>query len=295
MKQNSSLWLLAGTLPDSTMPLEYGQYDCDGTHLLLPSGKRVSIVRGTAALAGATARLCRLWGLPLPQILLGGDEGKGNGSREVYACLETHLATIKPQGITFHYLFPDVDGHNRVLMALQALQPSPLTVADAGFMYVAKMSGYASNYTIFTPDAGEMAFLADENAPHPFYTRGFLLGNESTLPALLSRAHSHGNSAQYVLLKGSSDYIAHAGEIRHCVHEPSVPAMECIGGTGDLITAFVTAFLMRGDAPEQACLHAAQLNRLLAAIAQPTPATQVGELLTALPEALQRLESEKAS
>jgi len=44
-------------------------------------------------------------------------------------------------------------------------------IADAGFMYAAKMSGQASKYDLFTPDVGELAFLADEEAPHLFYTR----------------------------------------------------------------------------------------------------------------------------
>ena len=48
--------------------------------------------------------------------------------------------------------------------------PKPTLVADAGFMYVAKMSGYADAYDLFTPEAGELAILADEKAPHPFYT-----------------------------------------------------------------------------------------------------------------------------
>jgi ADP-dependent NAD(P)H-hydrate dehydratase / NAD(P)H-hydrate epimerase len=48
----------------------------------------------------------------------------------------------------------------------------PILIADAGFMYAAKMSGQAACYDFFTPDVGELAFLADEMAPHPFYTRG---------------------------------------------------------------------------------------------------------------------------
>jgi hypothetical protein len=53
-------------------------------------------------------------------------------------------------------------------MALNEVNPRPLLCADAGYMYVAKMSGYAASYDLFFPDAGELAFLADENAPHPY-------------------------------------------------------------------------------------------------------------------------------
>ena len=76
-------------------------------------------------------------------------------------------------------------------MAAQALAVPPIMVADAGFMYVAKMSGYADAYDLFTPDLGELAFLADEKAPHPFYTRGFLLAREDDVPPLLQRALEH--------------------------------------------------------------------------------------------------------
>ena len=54
---------------------------------------------------------------------------------------------------------------------------------------LAKMSGFASAYDLFTPDVGEMAFLADEAAPHPSYTRGFLLQEEERVPELIQRAY----------------------------------------------------------------------------------------------------------
>jgi len=72
-----------------------------------------------------------------------------------------------------------VDWHNRVLFQIQGLAEKPVLIADAGFMYAAKMSGQAELYDLFTPDIGELAFLADEAAPHPFYTRGFILHEEN--------------------------------------------------------------------------------------------------------------------
>ncbi|MFO7970579.1 MAG: sugar kinase, partial [Desulfobacterales bacterium] len=62
------------------------------------------------------------------------------------------------------------------------MDPRPTLIADAGFMYAAKMSGLSEAYELFTPDAGELAFLADEEAPHPFYTRGFILHEENLIP-----------------------------------------------------------------------------------------------------------------
>ena len=48
-----------------------------------------------------------------------------------------------------------------------------MLVANAGFIHAAKISVYAKKYDFFTPDAGELAFLADENAPHLTYTSFF--------------------------------------------------------------------------------------------------------------------------
>ncbi|WP_279042901.1 NAD(P)H-hydrate dehydratase, partial [Bilophila wadsworthia] len=190
------------------------------------------------------------------------------------------------RGITFHYLFPDLDGHNRVLMALEEAGPKPVLVADAGFMYVAKMSGYADAYDLFTPDAGELAFLADEKAPHPFYTRGFLLAADEDIPSLVERAYQHGNAARFLLIKGKVDHLVEGGRFLGDVSEPQVAALEPIGGTGDLVTGLVTGLLAGGMEMPQACLTAARASRITGLLANPTPATQIAELLPFLPEAL---------
>lgn len=134
-------------------------------------------------------------------------------------------------------------------MALQALEHKPLLAADAGFMYVAKMSGYADAYDLFTPDPGELAFLADEKAPHPFYTRGFLLAEEEDIPGLLARARQHGNCPSNLIIKGQADYIVCNGEIRATVTDPSVAAMECIGRYGRSGYGPGHGFSGRGPAP----------------------------------------------
>ena len=88
-----------------------------------------------------------------------------------------------------------------------------MLVANAGFIHAAKISVYAKKYDFFTPDAGELAFLADENAPHPLYTRGFLLdsGHED-VPALAKRAWECGNAAQNMLVKARVDTLVVHGE-----------------------------------------------------------------------------------
>ena len=289
------MWCIVGTLPDPdfalcTAGLE-GQSTVAGGLLHLPDGQSVPVQRGTAALAATAILACEVLGVAPPRLLLAGDPGSGAGSRAIYAWLEQNLAQLAPTGLTFHYLFPDQDWHHRVLMAVQELAARPLMVADAGFMYVAKMSGYADAYDLFTPDLGELAFLADEKAPHPFYTRGFLLAQEDDVPPLLQRALEHGNCPKNMIIKGSKDYIVLDGQIATTVDAPSVASMECIGGTGDLVTGLTTAFLCAGasmgDAHMgEACTAAARMARLLAQHCAPTPGTQIGELIEKLPEAL---------
>ena len=284
------MWCIVGTLPDPDFALcpagLEGQSTVSHGLLHLPDGQTVSVQRGTAALAATAILACEVLGVAPPRLLLAGDPGSGAGSRAIYAWLEQNLAHMAPAGLTFHYLFPDQDWHDRVLMAVQALAAPPVMVADAGFMYVAKMSGYADAYDLFTPDLGELAFLADEKAPHPFYTRGFLLAQEDDVPPLLQRARDHGNCPKNMIIKGSKDYIVLDGQITATVDAPSVASMECIGGTGDLVTGLATAFLCAGACMAEACTAAARMARLLAQHCAPNPGTQIGALIEKLPEAL---------
>ncbi|WP_291440341.1 NAD(P)H-hydrate dehydratase [Desulfovibrio sp.] len=284
------MWYIAGTLPGPDPVFREAAAQgparmCDGW-LHLADGSAFPVQRGTEALAATALLACEALGFQPPRLLLAGDTGSGEGSRALYAWLTEHADTLNPEGMTFHYLFPDVDWHNRVLMALQALPTPPVLVADAGFMYVAKMSGYADAYDLFTPDIGEMAFLADEKAPHPFYTRGFLLAEEENVAALLERANAHGNCPAHLIIKGRIDHIVCGGRLTGTVKEPSVAAMECIGGTGDLVTGLVTALLAGGIPMCRASLAAARIARLLAEHCAPDPGTQVGALLQGLPHVL---------
>ena len=267
-------WMICGTVPDASFPLTGGRWRLDGGFLHAEGGgiAPLSVQRGTPALLGTALLTCETLGVEPPTALLAGDIGNGDGSRKLYSRLAASPSLSGVRGITFHYLFPDLDGHNRVLMALEETDPKPLLVADAGFMYVAKMSGYADAYDLFTPDAGELAFLADEKAPHPFYTRGFLLAADKDIPSLVERAYQHGNAARFLLIKGKV--------------EPQVAALEPIGGTGDLVTGLVTGLLAGGMEMSQACLTAARASRITGLLANPTPATQIAELLPFLPEAL---------
>ena len=289
------MWCIVGTLPDPGFALcpagLEGPSTVAGGLLHLPDGQTVPVQRGSATLAATAILACEVLGVAPPRLLLAGDPGSGAGSRAIYAWLEQNIAQLSPTGLTFHYLFPDQDWHNRVLMAVQDLPARPIMVADAGFMYVAKMSGYADAYDLFTPDLGELAFLADEKAPHPFYTRGFLLAQEDDVPPLLLRALEHANCPKNMIIKGSRDYIVLDGQIAATVDAPSVASMECIGGTGDLVTGLATAFLcghanMDSASMGESCTAAARMARMLAQHCAPTPGTQIAELIEKLPEAL---------
>lgn len=277
--------MVVGTVPQPDFPLLEGTVSAEVGGIAV-AGRHLEAKRGTPALlAAALAAGQAVGGLEVRAFLVG-DVGLGVGSRELYR----HLTEVLPRQdcavLTFHYLQPDVDWHNRVLFAVEEMPVRPLLVADAGFMYAAKMSGQAGVYDLFTPDAGELAFLADERAPHPFYTRGFILQDEDGAPDLIARAYRHDNAARHLLVKGRVDRLADSTGVCASVGEPSHPAMEAIGGTGDTLTGIVSALLATGMAMRPACLLAAKANRLAGDLARPDPATQVAEIIVHIPRAL---------
>lgn len=292
-----AMWLIAGTVPYEDFSLSlaalWKNSEVREGELVLPDGKKLPVARGTTALAATAIIACQSLGCPPPRLLLAGDAGSGKGSHEAYRWLAENLAGLAEKerglrGATLHYFYPDVDWHNRVFMAFEALRPRPMLVADAGFMYVAKMSGYAREYDLFTPDMGELAFLADEKAPHPFYTRGFLLAEEGDFPKLMERAIKHHNCPPNMIVKGERDHILCDYKIAATVSEPSVPAMECIGGTGDIVAGFATAYLAAGNPVCKSALQAARAARQLALYCQPNPASQAADLIDKIAPMLAR-------
>jgi hypothetical protein len=279
-------WLIVGTVPRDDFPLIHDRAMIDHDRLIV-GGHRLSIARGTPALVAATCMAGSILGGQMPEVLLCGDTGRGTGSSQIYRYLvESGVDLSIYSGMTFHYLQPDVDWHNRILLAVEALAVKPVLIADAGYMYVAKMSGYAESYDLFTPDAGELAFLADERAPHPFYTRGFLLHEENRIPDLIDRAISQGNAARNLLIKGQADVVVSNGKIVKFISEPCVESMEPIGGTGDSLVGLVTALVYAGMTIQSACIQAARINRYMGFYANPTPAFSIADLLKFLPQSM---------
>lgn len=290
---DTSPWLVVGTVPDPDFPLvaapcilEPGNGAGADLQLRL-DGRTVPVNRGTPALLAAALLASET--LPeRPKIwaLLAGDTGTGAGSRQVYAAFGETARRVAPRGVTFHYLLPDVDWHGKVLAEAESLPRPPLLVADAGFMYAAKMSGYAAEYDLFTPDIGELAFLADPDAPHPFYTRNFLLADEDMAEDLVARACASGNAARHMLVKGRTDRYVRGGVTEAVVSLPDIPMLEPVGGTGDTLTGMVTALLAADMPMKTACVTAMRANRCMGKLAVPTPESSVADLLLQLPEAL---------
>ncbi len=280
-------WLIVGTIPDDGFPLV--EAPCKFRNGVLTLGDHaVTVARGTPALIAAAVLAARELHIEPPTALVAGDTGKGQGSEKVYRHLLETLPGLSYSLLVFHYLQPDIDWHNRIFLGLQELAQRPTLTADAGYMYVAKMSGFASSYDLFTPDIGELAFLADESAPHPFYTRGFLLQEEDTAEDLIQRAYKHENAARYLLVKGKCDLVASADGILAGVSQPCVENMEPIGGTGDTLTGIAAALIQSGRPIPEAALLAAKTNRFLGLLANPTPAFSVSDLLPSLSEAMER-------
>lgn len=282
---------IVGTVPLEHFPLAAGEVSLMD-HELSIAGNRAPVNRGTPALLAAAIKAGECLGLPAPYGYLVGDIGPGHGSRRLYGYLVEHLAQSGFFSITLHYLQPDVNWHNRVLAAIHDTSKRPLLIADAGSMYTAKMSGKSLEYDLFTPDIGELAFLADEEAPHPFYTRGFILHEENKIPDLISRSYAHKNAARHLLVKGERDYVANHEGIQAVIDSPVEEAMEAIGGTGDTLTGIVTALINSGMDVVEAASVAARTNRLAGCYAKPTAATQVTEIIACIPKALEDILSE---
>jgi ADP-dependent NAD(P)H-hydrate dehydratase / NAD(P)H-hydrate epimerase len=279
------VFAVIGTVPDLDFPLAIGEARLDREQLFV-DGYACAVNRGTPALVAAALQAARTLGTPPPHAYLIGDTGLGDGSKKLYEYLSRHLAQTHFTTLCFHYLLPDVDWHNRVLFAIEEMPVRPILIADAGFMYVAKMSGQADRYDLFTPDVGELAFLADEEAPHPFYTRGFILHDDNRAPDLIKRAYAFDNAARYLLVKGKVDYVATREGILAAVTDPDLESLEPIGGTGDTITGIAAALIDGGMSIPGAALIAAKANRLAGLYADPTPATQVASIIKHIPRAL---------
>jgi ADP-dependent NAD(P)H-hydrate dehydratase / NAD(P)H-hydrate epimerase len=282
------MFSIVGTVPDNNFPLISGLGSMENDHVVIEN-ERVAVNRGTPALIAAACETLKYLHKPNPHCYLVGDTGDGEGSKRLYKYLAENIADFPLKTITFHYYQPDVKWFKKVAAAIEKMPVRPILIADAGFMYVAKMSGKASFFDLFTPDAGELAYLADEKAPHPFYTRGFILHEGNKVPDLIKRAYDHNNAANYLLVKGVKDYVADKNGVIAVVDSPLEEVLEAIGGTGDTLTGIVSALISTGMAIDKSAVYAARVNRLAGSFAKPNPATQIYEIIKQIPRALKEV------
>jgi NAD(P)H-hydrate repair Nnr-like enzyme with NAD(P)H-hydrate dehydratase domain len=277
------MMLIIGTVPIKDMPLIVGEIASEGDHLLL-EGEKIPCTQGTGAMVSAALATTSYLGLDAPQALLAGDIGEGKGSRELYQYLIDHVAELSPEVLVLHYWLPDTVQTRQLCAAIDKCRKRPVVVADAASMYSAKAAGLAEAFDIFTPDATEIAFLADPEATHPAYiARHLFEADISHTPELAKIAYENRGAAKLLLVKGSTDYIIRDGEIQAMVTEPDMPALEAIGGTGDTITGLVAALVYAELEPQEAAIIAARANRMAGKYAEATPATKVGEVIARFP------------
>ncbi|WP_446008222.1 NAD(P)H-hydrate dehydratase [Candidatus Electrothrix sp.] len=280
--------LLAGAVPidDPTLLIGPVTYTKKGITL---DGRELAINRGNEAMMTSACITCQHYGVDAPMGMVAGDIGMRKGSEAIYKYLAEHLPEMGAKVMTLHYVMPDLKLNKKVLATIDTMAEKPALIADAGSMYVAKAGGDAHYYDVFTPDLGEVAFLADDKADHPSFTRGFIFNMEEDVPELIRRAYAGKNATKTMFVKGAVDYICQDGEIVDTIREPSIETMEPIGGTGDLITGMISGMLYAGVDPLLACRIAGRANRAAGELSQPTPATQVQEILLCLPQALEKV------
>ena len=277
------MMLIAGTVPLKDLPLTVGRAAAEGDSLVV-DGRRIPCTQGTAAMATAAVVATDYLKLDAPQVLVVGDTGQGKGSREMYEYLIQNVARLSPQVLALHYCLPDMALTRRLCEAVKGCARRPVMIADAASMYAAKAAGLAPSFDVFTPDATEMAFLADPDATHPAYIAKHLFDTDVTqTPKLVEAAYERKNAARLLLVKGAMDYIVENGKILATVSEPDVPALEPIGGTGDTITGLLCAFVHAGLELHEAAVVAAKANRMAGRMAGATPATRVTQIISQFP------------
>lgn len=283
--------LLSGTLPTSDDSITVGEVRLNDEGMSI-GNKKVSpdlLSIGATAMMAAALKTTETLGLEPPMSAVAGDLGDGAGSRNVYKYLTEDAAALEPSTVTLHYILPLRNEFLNFVEMSDYWKKKPFLIADAGALLIAKATNVCDKFDLFTPDAGEISFLADPDAGHPAYVKASLFEVDTTeVPGLISRAYSERNAPRYILVKGPTDYVVDGGKIIHTVSVPNIPAMEAIGGTGDTITGIVSALVSGGYDPVKACLVACKANRLAGQLCEPTPATRVFEIISHIGEAIQR-------
>jgi hypothetical protein len=284
--------LLVGTIPVEDMPLTHGQCKYEGDKLIIGGYtlEQEYVTIGTAAMISAASATCQALNIDEPYALVMGDTGMGEGTKSMFEFLINEVSNLKPKVLTIHYILPSRDQFLKLVDTVNSLEDKPFFIADAGALLNAKATGASKKFDMFTPDPGELSFLADQDAAHPAYVQHFIFEVDNTDVARLSKeAYDHGDTPRYMVVKAAVDHVIVDGEVVGVVKEPLIPALEAIGGTGDTITGIVSALIYSGIEPSDASLKAAQINRFMGELANPTPATGIAKLVEHIPEAVKKV------
>lgn len=277
------MMLIAGTVPIQGLPLTMGKVTDEGDAIVI-GDRRIPCTQGTAAMISAALVTTAYLGLDPPHGLVVGDIGEGKGSRELYQYLIDHVERLAPKVLALHYWLPDMGQTRELCRAVDRCRQRPVMIADAASMYSAKAAGLAGAFDVFTPDATEVAFLADAEATHPAHVARHLFETDiADVPELARAACRNGDAARLLLVKGAVDHIIRDGDVLATVKEPDVPALEAIGGTGDTITGLVAALTFCGLEPHEAAIIAGRANRVAGQHARATPATRVWQVIREFP------------
>jgi hypothetical protein len=274
--------VLIGTVPYKT-GVYVGHARIEKDYLNVENVK-FPIERGTAAMAASCAQVCSFYGLPMPLCIFGGDTSDGKGTDLMFQEVNAIIDKCAPDIITLHYLFPKIAYGNPFVSKVNSLPKRPQLIADAGGMYLIKTLNQSHLFDVFTPDEGELLFLADEFAAHPLYVRSELLKKVTDIDSLVEATYRHNNAAKTLVVKGPIDYIYKDGVKIKESRGPNIPAMEAIGGTGDTITGMLSGLRCRKD--EDSDYKALVVNRLIGKRINCTPATQIREFIRAIPAVL---------
>jgi len=283
------LLAIMGTLPFNEMGLKAGKATFEGGRLKVEDFE-VTPSLGTSVMVASACITCEALNLKSPYFVTSGDIGDGKRSKELYQYVAANLGTLDVTVLAMHYIMPDIPGMRNILNSLREARKEATVIADAGAMYAAKAADLAQKIDIFTPDAGEMAYLADPKATHPAYVEHLLFELDATeVVTLIRKAYETRNTPKILLVKGPVDYIVEDGEVVETIEEPSISAMEAIGGTGDSLTGILSALIHGGYEKIDACIKAAKINRIAGKLAEPDPATSILNIIGKIPDALKEV------
>ena len=281
---------IIGTVPLKGMPLTLGSCKFSNGKLKVDD-LELPLINGTSVMIAAAVTTSGSLGIKTPQAILAGDTGSGDGSNMMYRFLRDQKCSLHASSnqeiFALHYIKPNILYIKEADKRLKR-KPNAILVADAGAMYVAKAAGIAKEFDLFTPDLGEMAFLADPEAVHPAYVRNYLFENANDVDSLIKQAYEYSNASNFLLVKGAIDYVVDRATVVAKVVEPSVAALEPIGGTGDSLSGIVSSLIDSGLDIKHAAIIAAKTNRLMGKYSNPNPSTKVWEKLSNIPKALQK-------